>query len=66
MGDLDLTELINLETDRLLFKQSTMSPSAWNKTFRDWSVPLDGWRDWYLRVAKTHQTSWVAYDLDKS
>jgi hypothetical protein len=65
MGDLDPTELINLEIDRLLFKRSTMSPSVWNKTFRAWPLPLDGWRDWYLRVAKTHQTRWVTYDLDQ-
>ena len=65
MGDLDLTELVNLETCRLPFEQSTMSPSIWNKTFRAWPLPLNGWRDWYLRVAKTHHTKWVDYDLDQ-
>lgn len=65
MGDPDPTELINLETDRLPFKQSTMNPSVWNKTFRAWLLPLGGWRDWYLRVAKAHQTEWVTYDLDQ-
>ncbi|XP_066341751.1 uncharacterized protein [Miscanthus floridulus] len=34
MGDPDLAKLINLETSRLPFKQSSMSPSVWNKTFR--------------------------------
>ena len=42
-----------------------MSPSVWDKTFNPWSLPLDGWRDWYLRVAKTHQARWVTYDLDQ-
>ena len=65
MGDPDPTELINLETNRLPFKQSTMSPSVWDKTFRAWPLPLDGWRDWYLRVAKIHQARWVTYDLDQ-
>jgi hypothetical protein len=65
MGDPDPIELINLEIDMLPFRQSTMSPSAWNKTFRAWLLPLDGWRDWYLRVAKTHQARWVTYDLDQ-
>ena len=65
MGDLDPTELINLLTCRLPFKQSSMCPSVWNKTFRAWPVLLNGWRDWYLRVAKTHQTKWVDYDLDQ-
>ena len=65
MGDPDPTELINLEIDRLSFKQSTMNPLVWNKTFWAWPLPLDGWREWYLRVAKTHQTSWVTYDLDQ-
>ena len=65
MGDPDSTELISLETGRLSFKQSSMSPSVWNKTFRAWPLLLNGWRDWYLRVAKTHQTKWVDYDLDQ-
>ena len=65
MGDPDPTELINLQTNRLPFKKSTMSPSVWDKTFNPWSLPLDGWRDWYLRVAKTHQARWVTYDLDQ-
>ena len=64
MGDPDPNKLINSETARLPFRQSNMSPSVWNKTFRAWPLPLDGWRDWYLRVAKTHQTKWVDYDLD--
>ena len=42
-----------------------MSPSVWDKTFNPWSLPLDGWRDWYLRVAKTHQARWVTYDIDQ-
>jgi len=42
-----------------------MSPSVWDQTFRAWPLPLDGWRDWYLRVAKTHQTGCVTYDLDQ-
>jgi hypothetical protein len=61
MGNPDPTELINLETNR----RSTMSPSVWNKTFRAWPHPLDGWRDWYLGVAKTHQAKWVTYALDQ-
>jgi hypothetical protein len=65
MGDLDPIELINLEIDMLPFRQSTMSTSVWNKTFRAWLLPLNGWRDWYLRVAKTHQARWVTYDLDQ-
>jgi hypothetical protein len=65
MGDPDSTELINLETNRLSFKHSNMSPLVWDKTFRAWPLPLDGWRDWYLRVAKTHQARWVTYDLDQ-
>ena len=66
MGNLDPTKLINLETNRLPFKHSTMSPSVWDKTFGAWPLPLDGWRDWYLRVAKTHQARWVTCDLDQS
>jgi hypothetical protein len=65
MGNRDPTELINLETNMLSFKHSIMSPSVWDKTFRAWPLPLDGWRDWYLRVAKTHQARWVTYDLDQ-
>jgi hypothetical protein len=65
MGDPDPTELINLEIGRLPFKQTTMSRSVWNKTFRAWLLLLNEWRDWYLRVAKTHQTKWVDYDLDQ-
>jgi hypothetical protein len=65
MGDPDPTELISFETNRLPFKHFNMSPMVWDKTFRAWPLPLDGWRDWYLRVAKTHQARWVPYDLDQ-
>lgn len=65
MGDLDPTELNNLETNRLPFKQSTMSSSVWKKTFRAWPHQLDGWRDWYRRVARTHRANWVTHDLDQ-
>ena len=65
MGDPEPTERVNLETDWLPFGQSTMSPSVWDKTFRAWPLPLDGWRDLYLRVAKYYQARWVTHDLDQ-
>jgi len=42
-----------------------MNLLEWNKAFRAWPLPHDRWRDWYLRVAKTHQARWVTYDLDQ-
>jgi hypothetical protein len=58
MGNPDPTEVIIMETIRLLFKNSSMNPSIWDKLpLRTWPNPTPGWRDWYLKVANKEQTN---------
>jgi hypothetical protein len=53
MGNLDI-----METNRLLFKNSSMNPLIWDKLpLRTWPNPTPGWRDWYLKVANKEQTN---------
>jgi len=55
MGNPDLIEFINLETQRLPFKMSHMSLSDWANTFRSWPTPTVGWRDWYHHISAKKQ-----------
>ena len=58
MGNPDPTELINLETHRIPFKQSTMDLDHWLGTFRSWPNETPGWREWYQRIAEPKRVQW--------
>lgn len=58
MGNPDAIELINLETHRIPFKQSTMDLDHWLGTFRSWPNETPGWREWYQRIAEPKRVSW--------
>ena len=58
MGNPDPIELINLETHRIPFKQSTMDLDHWLGTFRSWPNETPGWREWYQRIAAPKRVQW--------
>jgi hypothetical protein len=58
MGDPDPIDFINLETQRLPFKQSQMDLDDWDGTFRSWPNKIDGWRDWFRRISAKKQADW--------
>ena len=63
MGDPDPTDFINLETQRILFKQSQMDLTDWSGTFRTWPNQVKGWRKWYRRIAERNQIHWDERDI---
>ena len=61
MGDPDPTDLISLETHRILFKNSTMELDQWVNTFKSWpswSTQTPKWRDWFFRMSGPHRSFW--------
>jgi len=58
MGNPDLIEFINMETQRPPYKKSQMSLSDWANTFRSWPTPTVGWRDWYRHISAKKQADW--------
>jgi len=65
MGNLDPTDLINIETNRIPFRAENFSLDLWKDTFRSWPNPTKGWKDWFLRVSKTNETYWGERKLDQ-
>ena len=62
MGNPDPTDIINLETGRMLLKASNMT-SNWSLAFRSWPSVIPGWRNLFRRVARLYQASWEQYDI---
>jgi hypothetical protein len=62
MGDPDLTEFINLETNRIPFKATRMNLD-WSLAFRSWPNPTPGWRNGFRWMSHQHQTHWDTYDI---
>ncbi|RLN40972.1 hypothetical protein C2845_PM01G49580 [Panicum miliaceum] len=58
MGNPDPTDLINLETHRIPFKQSPMDFGQWAGAFRSWPNETPGWKEWYHRLAKFKRVQW--------
>ena len=67
MGDPDLSDFINQETNRIPFKQSIIDLSSWNtKTpFRNWPKIPKGWRDWFRRISEKKDGDWEISDLNQ-
>ena len=64
MGNLDPTDMINLETSRIPLKASNMT-SDWSLAFRSWLNVTPGWRNWFRRVAGSHRATWEQYDISQ-
>ena len=64
MGNLDPTDMINLETGRIPLKASNMT-SDWSLAFRSWPNITPGWRNWFRRVARSHRATWEQYDISQ-
>jgi hypothetical protein len=65
MGNSDPTDLINAETNRILFRAENFALDLWKDTFRSWPKPTKGWKDWFLRVSKTNEVFWREHKLDQ-
>jgi hypothetical protein len=65
MGDLDPTDLINAEVNRIPFRAQNFSLNLWKDTFRSWPKTTKGWKDWYLRVNGSMQVYWAKWKLDQ-
>ena len=65
MGNLDPIEFINLETQRLPFKNSRMQIADWTNSFRSWPNQVKGWRNWYCRISASKRVFWDERDIDQ-
>ena len=67
IGDPDLSDFINQETNWISFKHSIVDLSSWNtKTpFRNWPKIPRGWRDWFRRISEKNAGDWEVYDLNQ-
>ena len=65
LGDPDPTDLINTKTNRIPFRAENFSLDLWKDTFRSWPNPTKGWKDWFLRVSKTHEGRWSERNIDQ-
>lgn len=58
MGGEDPTTSINAETNRIPFRQTKTSLSAWHLSFRSSPSKLPRWRDWYQRMMTAKYQFW--------
>jgi len=65
MGDPDPTDLINAETNRIPFRAKNFSLALWKDSFRSWTNPTKGWKDWFFRVSKMNEVYWGARKIDQ-
>jgi len=65
MGNPDPTDLMNAETNRILFTAENSSLDLWKDTFRSCPKPTKGWKDWFLRVCRTNETYWGERKLNQ-
>jgi len=65
MGNSDLVEFINSETQRLPFKNSKMQLVDWSNSFRAWPNQVVGWRNWYHHVLASKKVFWDEHDIDQ-
>ena len=65
MGNSDPIDFINMETQRLPFKQSVMNFADWSKTFRTWPNATADLRDWFRRVSDKKSADWETNDLSQ-
>jgi len=65
LGNLDPTDLINAETNRIPFRAENFSLDLWKDTFRSWPSPTKGWKDWFLRIGNSNEVQWGEQKLDQ-
>jgi len=65
LGNLDPTDLINAETNRIPFRDENFSLDLWKDAFRSWPNPTKGWKDWFLRVSNSNEVQWGERKLDQ-
>ena len=65
LGNLDPTDLINAETNRIPFRAENFSLDLWKDAFRSWPSPTKGWKDWFLRVSNSNEVQWGERKLDQ-
>jgi len=65
LGNPDPTDLINAETNRILFRAENFSLDLWKDAFRSWPSPTKGWKDWFLRVSHSNEVQWGGRKLDQ-
>jgi hypothetical protein len=57
MGDVDPTEMIDLETGRIPLKHASLNLADSDGCFRSWTGYAKGWRNWYYRVSTKNRGS---------
>ena len=65
MGNPNPIEFINLETQRLPFKNSRMQIADWTNSFRSWPNQVKGWRNWYRRISASKRIFWDERGIDQ-
>jgi len=51
-------DLISAKTQRFPFMAQTPNPNIWTDQLRALPFPMEGWSNWYKRVAKYHMADW--------
>jgi len=65
LGNLDPTDLINAETNRIPFRAENFSLDLWKDAFRSWPSPTKGWKDWFLRISHSNEVQWGERKFDQ-
>ena len=65
LGDPDPTDVINAETNKILFRTENFSLDLWKDTFRSWPSSTKGWKDWFLRVSNSNEVHQGERKLDQ-
>nr|ABF96294.1 hypothetical protein LOC_Os03g26690 [Oryza sativa Japonica Group] len=58
IGNLDPTEFIIVETNRIPFRLANPNISHWKNTFKSWPSLEKSWPVWYKRVSASMQAHW--------
>ena len=51
-------DLISAELQRIPFMAQAPDPNIWTDQLRAWPFPMEGWSNWYHRIAKYHEADW--------
>ena len=56
-------DLISAELRNIPFIAQTLDKNLWTDQLRAWPFPMEGWVNWYKRVAKDHEADWQKIEI---
>nr|BAD22292.1 aminotransferase-like protein [Oryza sativa Japonica Group]BAD22499.1 aminotransferase-like protein [Oryza sativa Japonica Group] len=71
IGDVDPTDFIIAETNRIPFRLANPNLGHWKNTFKSWpslekTSPEKSWTTWYKRISASNQTHWDEIGLGQA